>query len=517
MGDNGDNSGDRTPANATMLQAFEWNVPADGKHWQRLKKAIPAWEKMGITNVWIPPACKGGGPDSNGYDIYDLYDIGEFDQKGTVRTKFGTKEELVALSDEAHSRNIGLYFDAVLNHKAAADHTERCRAVEVDKEDRMKEVSDVHEIEAWVGFDFEGRGGKYSDMKYHWYHFSGTDYNAETEKNAIYAIKKDEGDGEKWSGSVDTSEKGNFDYLMFADVDFDHPDVRNDVKNWGVWLSKQIFLKGIRFDAVRHFSASFLKEFIAHMKENVHDDWFLVGEFWKDSYDTMSKYLDQMDGNFSLFDVPLVNNFSRISREPDADLRAIFDSTLTKNKPVNAVTLVANHDTQPGQTSETPIEGWFKPLAYATILLRVDGYPCVFYGDLYGIHDPESGSKSEPLQPLPMLALARKLYAYGAQDEYWDEANCVGWVRRGTHDRKDGCAVVMSNTGEARKRMFVGEEHKGEVWSDLLGWAPDGEVTIGEDGHAEFSCGATSVSVWVNKEAEGRNGVQDFDTNIYEE
>ena len=43
-----------------------------------------------------------------------------------------------------------------------------------------------------------------------------------------------------------------------------------------------------------------------------------------------------------------------------------------------------NHDTQPGQTVETPVEGFFKPLAYSLILLRRDGYPGIFYGDLYG-------------------------------------------------------------------------------------------------------------------------------------
>jgi hypothetical protein len=29
-----------------------------------------------------------------------------------------------------------------------------------------------------------------------------------------------------------------------------------------------------------------------------------------------------------------------------------------------------NHDTQPGETVATPVEGLFKPLAYALILLR---------------------------------------------------------------------------------------------------------------------------------------------------
>lgn len=65
------------------------------------------------------------------------------------------------------------------------------------------------------------------------------------------------------------------------------------------------------------------------------------------------------------------------------------------------------------------------------------------------------------------MILARKLYAY-REDSYFDFPTCVGGVRRGTHDRKDGCAVVLSNAGPGEKRMFVGEEHKGETRTDVV-------------------------------------------------
>jgi alpha-amylase len=62
-----------------------------------------------------------------------LYDLGEFDQKGSVATKFGTKDDLLSLSKKAKELGIGLLFDAVLNHKAGADHKERCKVIEVDE------------------------------------------------------------------------------------------------------------------------------------------------------------------------------------------------------------------------------------------------------------------------------------------------------------------------------------------------------------------------------------------------
>jgi alpha-amylase len=287
--------------------------------------------------------------------------------------------------------------------------------------DRTKDVSDPYEIEAWLGFDFPGRGERYSSMKYHWQHFTGTDYNAENEKTAIYRIL---GDDKSWAKGVD-SEKGNYDYLMFADLDYHHPEVQEDVLNWGEWLCKETGIHGIRFDAIKHFSEAFLQKFVENLDNKVGPGWFLVGEFWKDSLEDMGGYLARMNHKFSLFDAPLVNNFSGLSKTSNADLRSVFDDTLVKAEPTNAVTLVMNHDTQPYQALEAPIEPFFKALAYCLILLRQEGYPCVFYGDLYGIKgehpfDPACGGK------LPDLTLARKLYAYGEQNDYFDEANCIG-------------------------------------------------------------------------------------------
>jgi alpha-amylase len=115
-----------------MFQAFEWHVPADQKHWRRLRHALPTLKTMGIDNIWIPPGCKGANPSGNGYDIYDLYDLGEFDQKGSRSTKWGTKEELLCFASRAQGLGVGLYWDAVLNHKAGADFTEQFQAVKVD-------------------------------------------------------------------------------------------------------------------------------------------------------------------------------------------------------------------------------------------------------------------------------------------------------------------------------------------------------------------------------------------------
>ena len=110
--------------NGVMMQYFEWNLPNDGMLWKRLKDDASHLHEIGISAVWIPPAYKGHEQADEGYGTYDLYDLGEFDQKGTIRTKYGTKQELQEMIEELHRNQIGVYLDAVMNHKAGADYTE---------------------------------------------------------------------------------------------------------------------------------------------------------------------------------------------------------------------------------------------------------------------------------------------------------------------------------------------------------------------------------------------------------
>ena len=119
--------------NTTLFQGFEWYLPSDGQHYQRLAQSLQSLKGFGVDQVWLPPGCKAGWQGSNGYDIYDLYDLGEFQQKGARGTKHGDKQSLSDLSKYAQSIDIKLCWDAILNHKCAADYTEKCQAVKVDR------------------------------------------------------------------------------------------------------------------------------------------------------------------------------------------------------------------------------------------------------------------------------------------------------------------------------------------------------------------------------------------------
>ena len=86
---------------------------------------------------------------------------------------------------------------------------------------------------------------------------------------------------------------------------------------------------------------------------------------------SLQNYIKETNGVMRLFDVPLHYNFFNASNSGgNFDMRTILDNSLVKANPDMAVTFVDNHDTQPGQSLCSWVQDWFKPLAYAIILLR---------------------------------------------------------------------------------------------------------------------------------------------------
>jgi len=492
--------------NGTILQFFHWYYPTDGSLWKKVKTEAPHLAEMGFSAIWLPPASKGtNGTFSVGYDVYDPYDLGEFDQKGSVRTKYGTRQEFLDAVEAIHQAGMQVYLDIVQNHLAGGDEKELVSARKVDPEDRTKFISEPFDIEAFTKFTFPGRKGKYSPFIWDHRCFTGVDYDNKTKEMAIYTIQNDYGEG--WEEVID-EEKGNYDYLMYDDVEFRNPYVREELKKWGEWVWQLTRFDGVRIDAVKHIPPGWENEWLDHMRKTTGREFFAVGEYWAPgNLPLLLKYIDATGGRMSLFDASLHHNLLAASKKGrDFDLTTIFNETLVATKPELAVTVVTNHDTQPLQSLEAPIEDWFKPAAYALLLLRETGYPCVFYGDLYGACYKDKGKDGKeyqidmrPVEHLDWLMQARKRFAYGMQREWLDHPNCIGWTREGDDEHPgSGCAVVVCNSDEGSKTMEIGKHHAGKKFADLLKKCP-GTTTIDGEGKGEFRAAGRSVSVWVEE------------------
>lgn len=477
--------------NGILFQGFEWYLPDDGNYFKDMLLKLDELERMGITAIWLPPLSKGTWSNDTGYGPYDLYDLGEFNQKGSVRTKYGTKEELMTLIKAIHGRGIQVYADVVLNHKAGADSSEKMMAVKVDSSDRMKQIEEPREIEGWTGFNFQARQDKYSAFKWNYNHFTGVDFDQLTGDKGIFRIL---GENKGWNLNV-SEEFGNFDYLMFTNIDHAHPQVREELKNWADWFIEELHLNGFRMDAIKHIDRTFMNEFTSHIKSKFGNDFYILGEYWDSNINVNEKYLADTEYDLDLFDVGLHYNFFAASKsDGNYDLRTIFDNSVVKLNAMKSVTFVDNHDSQPGQSLVSFVEPWFKEIAYGLILLRKDGYPCIFYGDYYGTggEHPTLGIKDK----LDVLSIIRKNHAYGDQDDYFNEPDFIGWVRHGNQEHLNKVVTMISIKEKKSIRMFLGEGQAGKVYADFTGNCLD-KIFIDNECYGEFCAEPRSISVWL--------------------
>ena len=484
--------------NGVIMQYFQWYNPSGGTLWNELKERAPELAALGFTAVWLPPPYKGqGGCNDVGYGAYDLFDLGEFPQKGAVRTKYGTREELLAAISAVQDHRMQAYADVVFNHKDGGDHTEDIEAQEVSWEDRTRTISDWYSIKAWTGFTFEARGDRYSSYKWHWWHFDAVSYDQnhpELDSRKLFRLK-----GKQFSTEV-SHEHGNADYLMACDIDTATAD--GELRYWARWFVDTTHVDGFRIDACKHIRSSFFRDWLNHLRVHFGGrELFSVGEYWSGNVDDLHRYISDTASVMSLFDVPLHYHFRDASVSGNAyDMRTILDRTLVKEQPTKAVTFVDNHDTQPCQSLESWVEPWFKPLAYALILLRREGYPCVFYGDYYD--QPPYWDKGREIRLYSHRFLidrflgARRDYGFGDQHDYFDHPNTIGWVRLGTADHPGAMAVVLTNGSDGNKWMNTFRPNR--TFYDVTGHVPH-RITTNADGWGNFRCRGGSVSVWLQE------------------
>ena len=93
-----------------MLQLFNLS-------WNEVSAKLPEIAEAGYTSLWLPPPAKAGSVYSVGYDQFDPFDLGDKNQRGTTRTRYGTKAELQQVVELAHRFGLRVYFDNIMNHR----------------------------------------------------------------------------------------------------------------------------------------------------------------------------------------------------------------------------------------------------------------------------------------------------------------------------------------------------------------------------------------------------------------
>lgn len=476
--------------NGTIMQYFHEDLTDGLSLWAELKKNATKLSKLGITATWLPPALKGAlGVNDTGYTPYDLYDIGEFDQKGSIATKYGTKNEYTSAIKALQSKNINVYAEVVINKLYGADSIEKVDVDEFDAQDSVQMVGKNRTISGSTDFKYIGREKKYSTYSFCWKDFDGINWNKESITTEL----------DKYLDDKQKAELDNADFVMTNKLNYSNEKTRKELLKWGQWYQKTTNIDGISFEADEQ-NIWFYKELVKNTDSKCKKDFFSFAKLWHWDVNKLTNYVDCFEGNASVLDVPLHFNLHNCSKaHGNYDLRTIFDGTLVKTRPLNAITFVDNYDSMPGRVFDSAIEDWFKVIAYSIVLLRQEGYPCLSYEDYSGSKDITSFKKE--IDKLMKLRLEK---AYGVQHDYLDDPNCIGWTREGDSQYPDsGIAVVISDGTGGTKRMYIGKHYAGAHFSDAMGNAKY-NIKIDEEGYGNFYVNRGAVAVWIRKENKSR-------------
>ena len=386
-----------------MMEGFYWNVPS-GWYRTMASKAAELHDMgggYGIDRIWFPPPSKGqSGPLSMGYDPHDYYDLGNFNQDGSVATRFGTQAELKSAIAAFKSAGISTLADLVFNHRSGG----------------KSEANPNTGGNTWTDYSNTASGM----CQWHYNEFHPSTFEP-----------ADEG---SFGGMPDLCHAtGNTPGHAYYDL-----------IHWGQWLQSSEnagFDGGWRFDYAKGFHPWMAHDFWAATGSP-----FSVAEYWDANTGLLDGWVSAAGGGISVFDFSLYYTLQGICNDTGgtASLPAVFDpahSYAAKN-PLRAVTFVANHDTD-GVTSD-------KMLAYAFIL-TYQGYPQIFWKDYFDFglaHGGGSGTAGAGNGIAPLVWSREKLAGGSPKIDVLkaDDSQLIVYQSEGASADKPGYIVVINTS-----------------------------------------------------------------------
>ena len=77
-------------------------------------------------------------------------------------------------------------------------------------------------------------------------------------------------------------------------MDFNHPEVTEEMKRWGVWIAQTLDADGMRLDALKHIKNAFIADFMHNVRASRGKEFYAVGEYWSGDFESLEAYLDAL-------------------------------------------------------------------------------------------------------------------------------------------------------------------------------------------------------------------------------
>ncbi|KAF8653556.1 hypothetical protein AX16_003893 [Volvariella volvacea WC 439] len=306
-----------------------------GGTWRGIINHLDYIREMGFDAVWISPIVanvEGQTPYGEAYHGYWTSDI------NSLNSHYGTQDDLKALSDALHEKDMFLMVDVVVNHYGALGNE-----LTVD-------------YSSYIPFSSPADFHPPCPM---------TNFTNQTEMELC------------WIGD---------DQLRLPDLNTESDSVVQTFNEWIGGLVDEYDIDGLRIDTLKHVRIDFWPEFARSA------DVYTIGEVLSDDVTYTANYTNVID---AVLDYPtwfpLVSAFTN----PQGNLSALRDFATRaqgsyRNGAFTAGSFLENHD-QPRFQSVTQDQSLVQNAIAWTFVN--DGIPIVYYGQEHGYsgaHDPDN-------------------------------------------------------------------------------------------------------------------------------
>ena len=275
-----------------VLQAF-WRDYFNGNYRYKwadyLSDLAPRLKSMGIDAVWLPPTPKNKNATNDvGYSPFDPYDLGDKYQKGNVRTRFGTKDELLRLVAVLHANGIEVIQDVVLNHTDGAGTAANGAGGQNPELNFSLASNNGYKAFRYSLFathlpETGDYGAAYAARQGRWPK-NYANFHPQPGHNTTIGDMADPLFGPDFCYGNDGGSDGygplSPAYLAQYPGAFNPAQGagynQNQARNWIAWLKKQTGTDGFRWDAVKHFSYNTQQDLSYNLKYNA--GWASGGE-----------------------------------------------------------------------------------------------------------------------------------------------------------------------------------------------------------------------------------------------
>lgn len=465
-----------SPKSDVFMQGFYWNSPPGGIWWDSLASVSTRLASAGFSAIWFPSSSKGaGGGFSMGYDPYDHYDFGDYNQKGSLETRFGSKSELKNAINAFHSVGMLVFADAVVRHMMGGEQkiAYECRP--------LHNGNYIVPDSAYLLFSYPSGPGRFRKDASSFY------------PNSVNC----------WVDPLFIQTDPIFRFGEW--LDHNKQSVKDSLIAWGRYLREELGYDGFRLDAVKSINPAFMAQWL----NGSNPGGYAVAELWGSTSEIgnwlqVAKY--QNGANVAMFDFPLRYNLRDMCNTTNGgfNMNNLDGAGLINSgfSGFDVSTFLENHDFDRKGWDGTIDNGhdpviYDKALGYAYLLFS-EGRPSVFFKDYF---DYGVGGKIDTLIWIRQNFLGGGTTKraglnpwYIRQDGSTDQGTLSGDIyvakRNGFGDQPGGFIVMNDNPTQWIDVWVDTDKPVGTWFKDYTGKDVNKQVTTGIGG------GPNRIKLW---------------------